>query len=92
MIEKVIEIPTPDGMSDSVLYSTETGSRLPAVIFLTDIGGIRPSQRQMAQRLASEGYTVLMPNVFCRTSRPPMFDSPLKIGNERTTKRLASCK
>ncbi len=78
MIEQVIEIPTPDGISDSVLYSTETGSRLPAVIFLTNIGGIRPSQRQMAQRLASEGYTVLVPNVFYRTGRPPIFDFPLK--------------
>lgn len=89
MIEQVIEIPTPDGISDSVLYRTETGSRLPVVIFLTDIGGIRPSQRQMARRLASEGYTVLMPNVFYRTGRPPMFDFPLKIGEERTMKRLA---
>ena len=89
MIEQVIEIPTPDGISDSVHYSPEDWRRLPAVIFLTDIGGIRSSQRQMARRLASEGYTVLMPNVFYRTGRPPMFDFPLKIGDERTTKRLA---
>ncbi len=59
------------------------------MIFLTDIGGIRPSQRQMARRLASEGYTVLMPNVFYRTGRPSIFDFPLKIGEERTMKRLA---
>ena len=89
MIEQLIEIHTPDGMSDSVHYSPEGWRRLPAAIFLTDIGGIRPSQRQMAQRLASEGYTVLMPNVFYRTGRPPMFDFPLKIGEERTMKRLA---
>lgn len=66
----------------------EDGRRLPGVIFLTDIGGIRPSQRDMARRLASEGYTVLMPNVFYRTGRPPMFDFPVKMGDERTTKRI----
>ena len=70
MIEQEIEIRTPDGISDSVLYTSENGRRLPGVIFLTDIVGIRPSQRAMARRLASEGYSMLMPNVFYRTGRP----------------------
>lgn len=90
MIEQGIEIHTSDGISDSVLYSSEDGHRLPGAIFLTDISGIRSSQREMARRLASEGYSVLMPNVFYRTGRPPMFDFPLKIGEERTMKRLAA--
>ena len=89
MIEQEIEIHTPDGISDGILYTSENGRRLPGVIFLTDIVGIRPSQRAMARRLASEGYSVLMPNVFYRTGRPPMFDFPLKMGEERTMKRLA---
>jgi carboxymethylenebutenolidase len=87
-MEKEIEIRTPDGISESVLYTADDARRLPGVIFLTDIVGIRPSQRQMAQRLAGGGYTVLMPNVFYRTGRPPMFDFPLKAGEERTMKRL----
>jgi carboxymethylenebutenolidase len=89
LIEQAIEGRTPDGISDSVLYHSEDGRRLPGVIFLTDIGGIRPSQRQMAQRVASEGYTVLVPNVFYRTRRPPMFDFPVKMGEEGTMKRIA---
>jgi carboxymethylenebutenolidase len=88
MVEQAAEVRTPDGVSDSVLYLSEDRRRLPGVIFLTDIGGIRPSQRQMARRLAAEGYTVLMPNVFYRTGHPPMFDFPLKVGEERTMKRL----
>ena len=84
-----IDIRTPDGISDGFLYCSEDGRRRPGVMFLTDIGGIRPSQRQMAGRLAQEGYTVLMPNVFYRTRRPPMFDFPFKVGEERTTKRRA---
>lgn len=89
MVEREIEIRTPDGVSSGVLYASEDGHRLPGAIFLTDIGGIRPSQRQMASRLAAAGYTVLMPNVFYRTGAPPVFDFPMKWGEERTKKRLA---
>ncbi len=88
MIEQEIEIGTPDGKSDAVLYQPETGSRLPGVIFLTDIGGIRTSQREMALRLAAEGYTVLMPNLFYRSGRPPLFDFPLNFREDRTTQRI----
>jgi carboxymethylenebutenolidase len=59
------------------------------VIHYTDIGGIRASQQQMAQQLAGTGYVVLMPNIFYRTEELPLFDFPLKFGEERTTKRLA---
>ena len=34
------------------------------------------------------GMSVLVPNLFYRTSKLPVFDFPLKFGDERTTKRL----
>jgi len=43
----------------------------------------------MARRLAAEGYCVLMPNVFYRSGRPPLWDFPRRLGEERTTKRIA---
>ena len=89
MIEKEIEIRLTDGTSDGVLYQPDGEGRLPGVIFLTDIGGIRPATRDMARRLAAEGYCVLMPNVFYRSGRPPLWDFPRKLGEERTTKRIA---
>jgi carboxymethylenebutenolidase len=89
LIEQEIEIRTSDGTSDSVLYRLKDGPERPGVIFLTDIGGIRPSQREMARRLAEAGYSVLMPNIFYRTGKPPMLDFPFKAGDERTMKRLA---
>lgn len=89
MAEKPVEIRTPDGTSDGTLFTPEDGRRLPGVIFYTDIGGIRPSQRQMAARLASEGYTVLLPNIFYRTDKPPVWKFKLNFGDERTTKRMA---
>ena len=53
----------------------------PGVIHLTDIGGIRPSHREMAKRLAEKGYTVLMPNVFYRTTKPPVIDIKIGMGD-----------
>src|SRR5712692_563722 len=88
MIEKEIEIRTADGTADGLLYQPEDGRRYPGVTHLTDIGGIRPSHRQMARRLADKGYTVLLPNVFYRTGRPPMFDFTPTMGDARTMKRF----
>ena len=88
MIEEQIEIPTHDGTADAVLYRHDDGCR-PGVIHLTDIIGIRSSHRQMARRLAEEGYTVLMPNVFYRTGRPPLIDFDLRADQERKKKRFA---
>ncbi len=73
VIEEKIEIRTPDGISDGFLYRPADGKRYPGVIYYTDIGGIRAASQGMARRQAAEGYTVLVPNVFYRTSRPPVF-------------------
>ena len=87
MIEEAIEISTADGTVDGLLYREE-GQRRPGVIHLTDIGGIRKSHRDMAKRLAEKGYTVLMPNVFYRTTKPPVVDITIGMGDERTMKRF----
>ena len=42
------------------------GKRSPAVIFWPDIAGIREAKRQMARRLAGEGYAVLLANPYYR--------------------------
>ena len=92
MVEKSIEIRTKDGVSDGFLYRPAENGKWPGVIHLTDIAGIRPAHRQMAERLASKGYVVALPNVFYRTGKPPVFDFPFKPGDERTTKRIGELK
>jgi carboxymethylenebutenolidase len=87
MIEEAIEIRTSDGIVDGILYRTE-GERRPGVIHLTDIGGIRSSHREMAKRLAEKGYTVLMPNVFYRTTKPPVIDITIGLGDPKTMQRF----
>jgi|HubBroStandDraft_1064217.scaffolds.fasta_scaffold04570_5 carboxymethylenebutenolidase len=91
VIEEEIEIRTADGTADGFLFRPEGGDRWPGVMHLSDIGGIRPSHCDIARRLAADGYTVLLPNVFYRTGRPPLFDFTPQYpfqGDERTSKRF----
>ena len=87
MIVETIEIRTTEGTPEGILYYPEVGIRYPGIIHLTDIGGIRPSQQDMARRLAAEGYAVLLPNVFYRTGKPPLFDPSTK--GDEPLKRFA---
>jgi carboxymethylenebutenolidase len=88
MIEKPISIHTADGVADGFLILPENEGRWPGVVYLTDIGGIRASNRGMAGRLAAEGYTVLLPNIFYRSSQPPIFRPGTKFGDEEFMKRM----
>jgi carboxymethylenebutenolidase len=86
--EDELDVPTPDGSADAVLYRWTEGRR-PGVVHLPDGIGTRPSQRQMARRLALEGYNVLLPNIYYRTARAPFFTSKPDFGDERTRTRFA---
>ncbi len=88
-IESDIQIRACDGVSEGVFFRPEGAGPWPGVLYLTDIGGIRPAYREMARRLAAKGYAVLMPNVFYRTGKPPMLDFKPVMGEERTMKRFA---
>ena len=85
IIEQAIEASTADGF----LYRPAGEGRWPGAIYLVDAGGIRPSQQEMAKRLSARGYVVLLPNVFYRSGKSPVFDFPMKIGDERTMRRFA---
>jgi carboxymethylenebutenolidase len=87
MIERQIEVRTPDGFADcDLIYPYENG-QWPGVILYTDIGGRRPVFVDMATRLAAEGFTVLVPNPFYRLSRAPVYQD-FKFGSEATTARM----
>lgn len=70
VVEAEIDIKTPDGVADCYFVRPAQGKH-PAVLVWTDIFGLRPAFRQMAKRLAEEGYVVLVPNPFYRTKRAP---------------------
>ncbi|MFI8166332.1 dienelactone hydrolase family protein [Streptomyces sp. NPDC085931] len=71
-----VDIPTGDGTADAYLAHPADGAARPAVLVFMDAFGLRPQLRSMADRLAGEGYTVLVPNLFHRAGRAPLFDLP----------------
>lgn len=75
LIETTVEIKTPDGMCDAAFIHPKKGSH-PGVIIWPDAFGLRPSMREMGRRIASEGYSVLVPNPFYRVAKAPVFDNP----------------
>jgi carboxymethylenebutenolidase len=89
MSESKVNVQTPDGIAEAYLYTPSTGAGpWPAAMQLTDIMGIRGAFRAMAQRLADQGYVVLLPNVFYRGAKLPVLDFAPAFGDERTMKRL----
>lgn len=71
-----VDIPTEDGVADAYLAHPADGAPRPAVLLYQDAFGLRPQLRSMADRLAEAGYTVLVPNVFYRHGRAPVFEMP----------------
>lgn len=66
-MSRSIQIDAPEGTIDGhVLTPADAQGPLPAVILLTDIGGLRPCYYEKAQIVADGGYAVLMPNVYYR--------------------------
>jgi carboxymethylenebutenolidase len=85
VIEKTLEIAAADGVIDAILYMPDEDAH-PGVLFYTDIFGIRPVNQGMAQRVAQQGYTVLMPNLFYRYGKPPFADASFKWGDPDSMK------
>jgi carboxymethylenebutenolidase len=62
-----VQIPTPDGDARAYVFQPGQGQGpWPAVIFFMDAPAIRPALFEMSQRLADNGYYVLLPDMFWR--------------------------
>src|SRR3984893_17091150 len=72
MIEQSLDIATKDGAMETFLVRPERGSH-PVVFFLMDAPGIREELRDMARRLATVGYHVLLPNLYYRAGRDTVY-------------------
>jgi carboxymethylenebutenolidase len=69
-----IDVPTADGTLDCYTFTPDGTGPWPAVIVYMDAFGIREQLGEMAQRLASHGYFVVLPNLYYRTGAFPSFD------------------
>lgn len=70
-----VDISTPDGVADAYLARPDDEAH-PGVLFVMDAYGLRPTIAEMVERIASDGYVVLAPNVFYRAGRSPVLPLP----------------
>ena len=84
-----VDIKTREGTMDAKLFHPEgQQGPWPAIILLMDAFGIRPVFEEMARRLASERYVVLLPNVFYRAGHTSKLDLHGSFADEAFRTRI----
>ncbi len=66
MIERETDIGTADGRMKTFIFHPESDGPHPVVLYLMDAPSIRPALKEMASRLATAGYYVLLPYLYYR--------------------------
>lgn len=66
MIERQLDVTTPDGQMTTFIVHPEHDGPHPVVLYLMDAPSIRPALHDMASRLATAGYYVMLPYLFYR--------------------------
>ena len=69
MIDRHLDIPTKDGLMNTFITHPEEDGPHPLVVFLMDAPGKREELHDMARRLGSVGYYVMLPNLYYRRLR-----------------------
>src|SRR5438105_6815123 len=69
MIDKHLDIPTADGAMNAFVVHPEENAPFPVVLFYMDAPGKREELHDMARRIASAGYYVVLPNLYYRVTR-----------------------
>ena len=87
VIEVHVVVPTPDGRCDAVFLHPASGAH-PGVLIWPDAFGLRPVMRDLAKRLAAEGYAVLVPNPFYRSAKAPVLTGPFSFQNPADRAKL----
>ncbi len=99
MIEKEIDISTADGdMNTFITYPEEEGPH-PVILFLMDAPGKRVELHDMASRLGTAGYYVMLPNLYYRrvsvyrvdqSTRDEMHDHMDSLSNDMVCADIAN--
>ena len=87
MIEETVDIATRDGAMETFLCRPERGEH-PPVLFLMDAPGIREELRDIARRLRSVGYCVLLPNLYYRAGRDTKYGPDVLVHGSPEHQRM----
>ena len=76
MIERQLDIETQGGKMSTFIIHPDRGGPHPVVLFFMDAPAIREELRDMARRLATAGYYVMLPNLYYRSGVMELADLP----------------
>jgi carboxymethylenebutenolidase len=85
-----VEVKTPSGTCEAALVHPKGEGSWPAAILFVDAFGLRPAMRDMAKRLARDGYVVLVPNPYYRSTKAPGIPAGFDFGNPSDRQKLAA--
>ena len=86
MIEQQIDIPTKDGNTTTFICHPERDGPHPVVLFYMDAPAIREELRDMARRLGTAGYYVMLPNLYYRSGVMEL--SALSLAQDQLWERM----
>ncbi|MBE9168604.1 dienelactone hydrolase family protein [Pleurocapsales cyanobacterium LEGE 06147] len=66
VLQTEVMIPTPDGQMPAFLFTHPENSCKPAILLLMEAFGLTSHIRDVAVRIANEGYVVLVPDLYYR--------------------------
>ena len=89
MIINEIEIETPCGVMNTLITHPDENGPFPVVLFLMDAPGKREELHDMAMRVATSGYYVMLPNLYYRRTRNFVYE-PTPSGREKMLEEMAS--
>lgn len=84
-----VRIETQDGTCHASLHTPDGNPSWPGVLYYPDAGGVRETFAAMADRLASQGFAVLLPDIYYRTPYEP-FDTTTLFGDPEEFARLTA--
>ena len=87
MIERQLDIETADGRTTTFIVHPDRDGPHPVILFFMDAPAIREELRDMARRLATSGYYVMLPNLYYRSGVMELADLP-PLGQEEAMKRM----
>jgi carboxymethylenebutenolidase len=88
MPQTEVRISTPDGDARAFTFTATGEGPWPGVIFFMDAPAIRSALFQMCERLASNGYYVLLPDMFWRAGAYPPIDIPAIMKDEASRRAV----
>ena len=87
MIERQLDIETADGKTTTFIVHPDREGPHPVILFFMDAPAIREELRDMARRLATSGYYVMLPNLYYRSGVMELADLP-PLNQEESLKRM----